>query len=625
MKRIPALIILSALLLTACGGGAGEETTPITTASSEPATEITEIAVAESETTSETDTTEETTETDTTEVTTSVNTTPAETTLDMRVGPVDTPTEDNEQQPAEIISETLPAEAPPPEDEDAPIQGSSFLIRTVYPAMSGGRVETSFRNKSDKTYAMNFTCWLEAYRDGEWVKVEPLGKLEQANGASPFERGPNKSQTCFLDLACYPLLPAGYYRIAKPYGEVGGELNYTAYSQFELRDNVNPFKLSGSGHLDAAEYPPNVSSMRYDFDYSGFKDEKYILSLSEIFDIEKKVGGNWVSVRKSPVEDNSIGGSYPAPFSTRILETSGFDTSEPGEYRVRLSVGTFYFEGRGDDVYETWYAPFRITGSAPMGNVAMVLAAGDYHSHSKRIVLECENFVPERLTVKSAVIEAGGKSVTASCGSTLPANCDGPYRYDTGKCSITLKPDGEIPTGRGKITLTLSGKGYADKTVTVPITVRAATEQEKNAGVFFTCETNLPLSPEKITFKVDNKTDEEIVINVGIKSGEDVCGYTLSEEYDSRESRTVAPGQSKEFTLEKLDIDAIIEEWVQALKEDSAAEEASAEEVAALEDVIREMLGDMNLLDTPGEYTLIIEYESQTERESAEIELIVNN
>ncbi|MDE7290143.1 MAG: hypothetical protein K2N71_11695, partial [Oscillospiraceae bacterium] len=100
---------------------------------------------------------------------------------------------------------------------------------------------------------------------------------------------------------------------------------------------------------------------------------KIAFMMSEITDIEKETPSGWVSVRKTPIRTNTLHASFPMAFiGTYDIDTTDFDISESGNYRVRFSYGDLNDEtlyGYSDSYnmiyvysnsYDTAYAYFNV-------------------------------------------------------------------------------------------------------------------------------------------------------------------------------------------------------------------------------------------------------------------------
>lgn len=242
-------------------------------------------------------------------------------------------------------------------------RGNSYIA--YYPDMM---LVTFYALDWNNNYDTGFECYLEKREaDGQWYRVEPLGGgITQVNNGSGhfynvFESG---RQHVTFDLAAYPLLPPGYYRIVKPFWEEGSDDHhqYAAFFEFKMSEVAG----YGSGITASAKcgqdtYPSNVREITYTVEVDG---NSFVIS--DIADIERLENGEWVSVRTKPLRLNSIGGSYSLRFSgmEETIDTGSFDLSEPGEYRIRISVGAYDYETDENmfvDNYDTVYAYFKIS------------------------------------------------------------------------------------------------------------------------------------------------------------------------------------------------------------------------------------------------------------------------
>lgn len=247
--------------------------------------------------------------------------------------------------------------------EGMPFYGTT----TEYKAFSPGVVEASFYAIDFKNnYDIGFECYLEKQEaDGLWYTVEPIGEVVQANKGNSghfynvFETG---RKNVSFDLAAYPLLPAGKYRLAMPFWDEGGSDRdqYAAFYEFIMDEKTNTGdEIVGTASCEKGEYTADVREIKYSVDIEGGD-----YSVSDITDIERLENGEWVSVRSCPVKTNSIGGSYALRFSgaEETINTSGFDISEKGEYRIRISVGEVDMKSQKLFLsnYDTKYAYFKI-------------------------------------------------------------------------------------------------------------------------------------------------------------------------------------------------------------------------------------------------------------------------
>lgn len=219
----------------------------------------------------------------------------------------------------------------------------------------------------DNDYDTGFECYLEKREaDGLWYRVEPIGGgiIQANNGSGHFynvlESG-RKHVT--FDLAAYPLLPPGNYRLVKPFWQEGSDDHNQYAAFFEFKMSV--VEGYGSGITASAKcgqetYSSDVRKISFTVDVEGGS-----FIISDITDIERLENGEWVSVRTKPVRTNSIGGSYALRFSgmEETVDTGAFDLSKPGDYRIRISVGEYDIttdDSMFVDNYDTVYAYFEI-------------------------------------------------------------------------------------------------------------------------------------------------------------------------------------------------------------------------------------------------------------------------
>lgn len=235
-----------------------------------------------------------------------------------------------------------------------------YIFRANAPAMitAGFRV----RDKS-REYETDFSCCIEKLEpDGKWYEVLPLGKLVQENsGYRHFftEDETGRIPVC-LDLSCYPLLPEGKYRLVKPFREKGADSDgYAALFDFMMSDAVAP----RNELLCTAECTEDTVSGNAGSISCKVNSNKIIFVMSEITDIERETPSGWISVRKAPIRTNTLHASFPMAFPGNYdIDTSDFDLSESGSYRVRFSYGscdeeTIDVHSNG---YDTAYAYFNI-------------------------------------------------------------------------------------------------------------------------------------------------------------------------------------------------------------------------------------------------------------------------
>ena len=225
-------------------------------------------------------------------------------------------------------------------------------------------IVTGFRLKdTSREYETNFDCYIEKQEpDGKWYRVIPLGELIQANsGYRHFYTADETARipVC-IDLSCYPLLSAGEYRLVKPFREVGSDSDeYAALFNFTMSGSMKPQdELLCSAECTEKTVSKNAKSIS-----CNVISNKIIFVMSEITDIEKETSSGWVSVRKTPIHTNTLHAGFPMAFpGTYEIDTSDFDISESGNYRVRFSYGncnenTLSVRSNG---YDTAYAYFTV-------------------------------------------------------------------------------------------------------------------------------------------------------------------------------------------------------------------------------------------------------------------------
>lgn len=398
---------------------------------------------------------------------------------------------------------------------------------------------------TDRDYETGFECWLEKESGGIWKKVEPLGNIKQANSGIGHLYNVNESGRKFVtfDLACYPLLDAGKYRIAKPFG-IEGENDpdrYTVYYEFEMVERAVA-KIDGDVYCGKKEYPVNAQSIDVTLDY-----DSGLFTTSEVYDIERKEGGKWVSVRTGDVHTNSIGGSYSLSFEMeKTLSGGDFDLSKTGEYRVRVSVGGFDTDSLFTEDYGTKYAYFTVTDSADIGNITVELQNKDICEIDEGVPVTITNKGCMTAALKSAEMTVGGKKV--ECETREYNNI-----YPERDVNMIVRTKDKMPTGSGELKLTFSAEGCKDKVVTVKFTVRKATEEEKNSGVFVeTDKKSYSKGVQEIKVTVTNKERYKQDITIYpifcTISKADTDEETLMACFDTAEY-TIKYGESKTLTF----------------------------------------------------------------------------
>lgn len=458
---------------------------------------------------------------------------------------------------------------------------------------------------TDRDYETGFDCWLEKQTaNGNWIRVEPLGNIRQANNGIGHLYNVNESGRKFVtfDLACYPLLDAGKYRIAKPFG-IEGENDpdrYTVYYEFEMVERAAA-KIDGDVYCGKKEYPINAQSIDITLDYNSG-----LFTSSEVYDIERREGGKWVSVRTGDVHTNSIGGSYALSFETEKTISGGdFDLSEAGEYRVRVSVGGFDTDSLFTEDYGTKYAYFTVTDNADMGDITVELQNKDICEIDEGVPVTVTNKGSMTAALKSAEITVDGKRV--ECEVRSYGNI-----YPDRDINMIVRTKDTMPSGSGELKLTFSAEGCKDKSVTVKFTVRKATEEEKNSGVFVeTDKKSYPKGVQEIKVTVTNKERYKQDIMVyplfcSVKNA-DADESTLMACLDAEEY-IIKYGESKTLTFKNYG--GNIREYIKAvygmleydITEEEIDEVASQWEEASTEDM------EVYSVKKTGKYTVSVPY-----------------
>lgn len=398
---------------------------------------------------------------------------------------------------------------------------------------------------TDRNYETGFDCWLEwQTSNGSWKLVEPLGDIKQANNGIGHFYNVNESGREFVtfDLACYPLLDAGKYRIAKPFGIEGENdpYRYTVYYEFEMVERAAA-KIDGDVYCAKKEYPVNARSIGVTLDYN-----TGLFTTSGVYDIERKEGGEWVSVRTGNVHTNSIGGSYALSFETeKTLDGGDFDLSKVGEYRVRVSVGGFDTDSLFTEDYGTKYAYFTVTDNADMGNILVELQNKDICEIDEGVPVTVTNKGSMTAELKSAEMTVGGKKV--ECEVRSYSNI-----YPDGDINMIVRTKDKMPAGSGELKLTFSAEGCKDKVVTVKFDVRKATEEEKNSGVFVETDKKVyakGVQEIKVTVTNRERYKQDIVVYpVFCSITKDVGDTTLMACFDAEECK-IKYGESKTLTF----------------------------------------------------------------------------
>lgn len=249
-------------------------------------------------------------------------------------------------------------------DENYELAETDYFYSSEFRANAPAVIVTGFRLKDkSRDYETNFDCYIEKLEpDGKWYRVIPLGELIQAN--SSYRHFYTEDETAripvCLDLSCYPLLPAGEYRLVKPFREAGADSDeYAALFNFTMSGSMKP----RNGLLCSAECAEKTVSVNAESISCKVISSKIIFVMSEIADIERETSRGWVSVRKTPIHTNTLHAGFPMAFpGTYDIDTSDFDISESGNYRVRFSYGdcdedTLDVPSNG---YDTAYAYFKV-------------------------------------------------------------------------------------------------------------------------------------------------------------------------------------------------------------------------------------------------------------------------
>lgn len=249
-------------------------------------------------------------------------------------------------------------------DENYELAVTDRFYNNIFRANAPAMVVTGFRVKdTSREYETNFDCYIEKLEpDGKWYKVIPLGELVQANSGYKYfytEEETARIAVC-IDLSCYPLLPEGKYRLVKPFREVGSDSDeYAALFDFTMSDDISPQnELLCTAECNDKTVSKNAKSIS-----CKVTSNKIIFVMSAVKDIEKETSSGWVSVRKTPIHTNTNHSGFPMAFSGDYdIDTSDFDISESGNYRVRFSYGNCSEETLKvySDGYDTAYAYFKV-------------------------------------------------------------------------------------------------------------------------------------------------------------------------------------------------------------------------------------------------------------------------
>ena len=475
--------------------------------------------------------------------------------------------------------------------------GSSGL--KSYPANIPSVIESVFYPYTDKTCYTTFEYALETNKNGQWVTVEPIGELEQSNGSrfSDFDK-----KHCFVDLACYPLLPAGEYRITKPYKVEGDETVYTAYYRFDLKDMPEEeANITGTITCEKSVYPVDCGYIKAIYNYNGGG----FFSTSEVYDIERKENGRWVSVRRGKVRTNSIDSGRALSFLDGIeVDPSLFDLSKEGEYRIRVSVG----EMNGLDFvdrHSTLYAYFSLE-IMQLEGISAECTDNELNDMDKTLSFKVTNKALADVTVVNAVVK--GKNGDVILEDKLSARV---YSGEERDINIPLK--NPLSAGDYTVQLSLEAQGYADTTITIDVKVKEASKEEKNSGVFITFDKDsYPLKAEKIEITVENKlySKNDIMVFVAgcYKDDAPAClGMPLDHDEDKL---ALKYGEKKTFTLVNYGSSyETFKKYYSSMFGDTSEEELKE----YLDGYLKEMWAEIekipeSALGVPGEYTVMLMY-----------------
>lgn len=468
-----------------------------------------------------------------------------------------------------------------------------------YPANIPSVIKSVFYSNTDKTCYTTFEYALETNKNGKWVTVEPLGELEHINGSDFFDF--NNRQHCFVDLACYPLLPAGEYRVTKPYKVEGDETVYTAYYRFDLKDMPEKeANITGTITCEKSVYPVNCGYIKALYNYN---DSFY--STSEVYDIERKENGKWVSVRKGEVRTNSIGSGFLLPFADGIeVESSLFDLSKEGEYRIRVSVGEMSALDFIDR-YSTLYAYFSLE-IMKLEGISAECTDSELNDMDKALSFTVKNNALADISVVNAVVKDRN-------GNVVHEQNVNSYVYSGNDREIKIPLKNPLSVGDYTVEFSVEAQGYADATVTTDIRVTEASEEEKNSGVFITFDnSSYPLKAEKIEITVENKLYSKNDIMVFVAGCyKDEAPTCLGMPLDHDEEKLILKyGEKKTFTLVNYgsSYDAF-KKYYSSMFDDTMEDELKE----YLDGYLKEMWVEIenipeSSLGVPGEYTVMLMY-----------------
>lgn len=228
-----------------------------------------------------------------------------------------------------------------------------------YKAMSPITLTCSFyATDLDKSYNTDYRWYLEKLEDdGLWYAVKPNAAIIFQNDlVRTFGNALGKDREYIIaDLSCYPLLPEGKYRIAKPFFEKGsGDTEqYAAFYEFEMTNQAyfgENEKIYAE--CESGEYSSSADSISYSL---YFPHEADCYMVGNIADIEQLSQDGWHSVRKKAYAEAVFKSEYAYVSSNAsdrfTLDTADYDISQKGDYRIRISVGNDNFPRNNTTVY----------------------------------------------------------------------------------------------------------------------------------------------------------------------------------------------------------------------------------------------------------------------------------
>ncbi len=474
--------------------------------------------------------------------------------------------------------------------------GSSGL--KSYPANVPSVIESVFITDTDKTCYTTFEYALETNKNGQWVTVEPIGELVQSNGSRFFDF--DGRQHCFVDLACYPLLPAGEYRVTKPYKVEGDETVYTAYYRFDLKDlPEKEANITGTITCEKSVYPVDCRYIKAIYNYSDS-----LFSISEVYDVERKENGKWVSVRRGKVKTNSIGSGRVLSFLDGIeVDSSLFDLYKEGEYRVRVSVG----EMNGVDFvdrHSTLYAYFSLE-IMELEGISAECTDDELNDMDKALSFTVRNDALADVSIVNAVVKDKN-------GNVIHEQNVSSYVYSGGDREINIALKNPLSVGDYTVQFSVESQGYADTTIATDIKVEKASEEEKNSGVFITFDKDsYPLNADKIEITIENKvySKNDIMIFVAgcYKDDAPAC---LGMPLDFDDEFVLKYGEKKTFTLINYGLSFETYKNYYSGKFGDTEDEELKE---YLDEYLKQMWAEIEnipetALGVPGEYTVMLMY-----------------